>query len=195
MSGYRCGRKAQSIKALFRKQQQSYHVGERHKPVADVRRRPRGADGDKRAEKDKKDVNGAVKREKKPEKAAFSAKITQALLAVETPADNSRKREKDQADTKNRAPDVRVLSEKRRQPPRKSVRHEFGGFGSGSVARKRSVRACHENRKTCQKADDMSVEKRSEHRDKSLFVRIFSVRTRYGYRRRSHSRFIGKYPA
>ena len=113
MSGYRCGRKAQSIKALFRKQQQRYNIRKSHKPVADVRRRPRGADGDKRAEKDKKDVNGAVKREKKPEKAAFSAKITQALLAVETPADNSRKREKDQADTENRAPDVRVLSEKR----------------------------------------------------------------------------------
>ena len=72
MSGYRCGRKAQSIKPLFRKQQQGQHVRKSHKPVADVRRRPRGADGDKRAEKDKKDVNGAVNHEKKPEKAAFS---------------------------------------------------------------------------------------------------------------------------
>ena len=97
MSGYRCGRKAQSIKALFRKQQQRYHVGERHERVAYIGGVPREADGNESAEEYECDVRAAIKGQKKPETAVFSAEITQALFAVEAPADDRCERKKYQA--------------------------------------------------------------------------------------------------
>ena len=123
-------RKLQLIKPLFREQQQRYNIRKRHKRVAHICGVPCDTDGNECAEKYKGDVSKAIQRQKKPEAAAFSAEIAQALFAVKAPTDSRCKRKKYQAYAEHNAPERGIFAEHGRKPFGESRGYKVGGFKS-----------------------------------------------------------------